>query len=107
MERKILSAAATGRGRLWARGRHSHTPREMRAPLRLHVGVGEEKFVLHLVPPSGGARHTHMTDATSRDWSLSVLQSSVVDFCVPRSAEEQEMETPHPTGENGLAAEEE
>ena len=44
-------------------------------------------------------------DATSRDWSLSVPQSSVEDFYVQRSAEEQEMETPHPTGENGLAAE--
>ena len=39
--------------------------------------------------------------------SLNVLQLSVVDFYVPRSAEEQEMETPHPTGESGLAAEEE
>ena len=53
------------------------------------------------------ARGTHTTDATSRDWSPSVPQSSVVDFYVQRSAEEQEMETPHPTGENGLAAEEE
>ena len=53
------------------------------------------------------ARGTHSTDATSRDWTLSVLQSSVVDFYAPRSAEEQEMETPHPMGENGLAAEEE
>ena len=61
---------------------------------------------LHFVPPSGGAR-AHITDATSRDWPLSVPQSSVVDFYVPRSAEEQEMETPHPTGESGLAAEEE
>ena len=53
------------------------------------------------------ARGTHTTDATSRDWSLSVPQSSVADFYVQRSAEEQEMETPHPTGESGLAAEEE
>ena len=28
-----------------------------------------------------------------------------MDFYVPRSAEEQEMETPHPTGESGLTAE--
>ena len=39
--------------------------------------------------------------------SLNVPQLSVVDFYVPRSAEEQEMETPHPTGESGLTAEEE
>ena len=46
-------------------------------------------------------------DATSRDWPLSVPQLSVVDFYVPRRAEEQEMETPHPAGESGLTAEEE
>ena len=53
------------------------------------------------------AQGTPQTDATSRDWSLSVLQSSVADFYVQRSAEEQDMKTPHPTGESGLAAEEE
>ena len=62
---------------------------------------------MNLVPPSGGARHTHTTNETSRDWSLSVPQSSVVDFWVQRREEEQEMETPYPTGESGLTAEEE
>ena len=62
---------------------------------------------MNLVPPSGGARRTHTTNETSRDWSLSVPQSSVVDFYVPRSAEEQEMESTHPAGESGLTAEEE
>ena len=35
------------------------------------------------------------------------LNQAAVDFYVHRSAEEQDGETPHPTGENGLAAEEE
>ena len=35
------------------------------------------------------------------------LNYTAVDFYVHRSAEEQDGETPHPTGENGLAAEEE
>ena len=35
------------------------------------------------------------------------FNGTAVDFYVHRRAEEQEMETPHPTGENGLAAEEE
>ena len=35
------------------------------------------------------------------------LNQTAVDFYVHRSAEEQDGETPHPTGESGLAAEEE
>ena len=46
-------------------------------------------------------------DATSRDWRAIVTQSTAADFYVHRRAEEQEMEIPHPMGENGLAAEEE
>ena len=60
---------------------------------------------MNLVPPSGGARKIIRDNSAHR--SLNVPRLSVVDFYVPRSAEEQEMETPHPTGESGLTAEEE
>ena len=60
---------------------------------------------MNLVPPSGGARKITRDNTSHR--SLNVPQLSVVDFYVPRSAEEQEMETPHPAGESGLTAEEE
>ena len=107
MERETLSVAATGRGDNGRRS-HSHTLREVKAPRRLHVGLGEEKY--YFEPRSALWRreaHTHTTNETSRDWSLSVPQSSVVDFWVQRSEEEQEMVTPHPTGGSGLTAEEE
>ena len=90
-----------------ARRSHSHTPREVRAPRRLHVGLGEEKFCF--APRSALWRREAHLRWTQRHviGHRTCLNQTAVDFHVHRSAEEQDGETPHPTGENGLAAEEE
>ena len=96
-----------GLGRPGARGRPGHTPRELRAPIRLHVGLGEEKFCF--APRSALWRREAHLRWTQRHGigHRACFNQTAVDFYVHRSAEEQDGETPHPTGKSGLVAEEE